>query len=68
MTNREAVENNYIVLFEAEDVNDPTWELIIAILREHIPGFNVGYGNDNWMAFAVPKELVPTDDDDLFEF
>lgn len=56
MTNKEAVENNNVVIFEAEDVNDPTQENIISVLRENIPGFNVGYGNGNWMAFAVPKE------------
>ena len=56
MTNREAVENNDVLLFEAEDCNDPMWEYVIAILSENIPGFNVGYGNGNWMAFAIPKE------------
>ena len=56
MTNREAVEKNNIVIFEVEDVNDPTWDVIISTLREHIPGFNVGYGNGNWMAFAIPKK------------
>ena len=56
MTNKEAVENNNVVIFEAEDVNDPTWEYIISVLKANIPGFNVGYGNGNWMAFAVPKE------------
>ena len=56
MTNKEAVENNNVVIFEAEDVDDPTWDYIISVLRENIPGFNVGYGYGNWMAFAVPKE------------
>lgn len=58
MTNKEAVENNNVVIFEAEDVNDLTWEYIISVLRENIPGFHVGYGNGNWMAFAVPKEWM----------
>ena len=58
MTNREMVENNSIIVFEAEDVNDPAWELIISTLREHIPGFNVGYGKGNWMAFAIPNDMV----------
>ena len=56
MTNKEAVENNNVVIFAAEDVNDPTWDYIISVLRKNIPGFNVGHGNGNWMAFAVPKE------------
>ena len=56
MTNKEMVENNNVVIFEAEDVNDPTWETIISVLRENIPGFNVGYGDGDWMAFAVPKK------------
>ena len=58
MTNREAVENNHVVIFEADDVNDPTWDVIVSILEEHIPGFKVGYGNGNWMAFAIPKETA----------
>lgn len=57
MTNKEAVENNNVLLFEAEDCDDPTWDVIIGILMEHIPGFTVGYGNGNWMAFAVPKNF-----------
>lgn len=56
MTNREAVENNNVLLFEAEDCDDPMWEYVITILRENIPGFSVGYGKGNWMAFAIPKE------------
>lgn len=56
MTNREMVENNDIVIFEADDVNDPTWEIIINVLRENVQGFNVGYGRGNYMAFAVPKK------------
>lgn len=56
MTNKEAVENNNVLIFEAEDVNDPAWETVIDVLTENIPGFNVGYGNGNWMAFAIPKE------------
>ena len=56
MTNREVVENNYVLLFEAEDCNDPMWGYVIEILSENIPGFNVGYGKGNWMAFAIPKE------------
>lgn len=56
MTNKEAVENNYVLLFEAEDCNDPMWEYVIEILRENISGFNVGYCSGNWMAFAIPKE------------
>ena len=56
MTNKEAVENNNVVIFEANDCNDPTWDVIIQVLRENIPGFNVGYGIGNFMAFAVPKK------------
>lgn len=57
MTNKEAVENNNVVIFEADDVNDSTWDIIISVLRENIPGFHVGYGNGNYMAFAIPKEF-----------
>ena len=56
MTNKEMVENNNVVIFEADDANDPTWETIISVLRENIPGFSVGYGDGDWMAFAVPKK------------
>lgn len=56
MTNKEVVENNNVVIFNAEDVNDPTWDYIISVLKKNITGFKVGYGKDNWMAFAVPKE------------
>ena len=55
MTNKEAVENNNVVIFEADDVNDPTWDTIISVLRENIPGFHVGFGDGNYMAFAIPK-------------
>ena len=56
MTNIEAVKYNDIVIFQADDVYDPTWDTIISVLKEHIPGFKVGYGNENWMAFALPKD------------
>lgn len=56
MTNREAVENNDVLIFEAEDCNDPMWDYVINILSKNIPGFSVGYGKGNWMAFAIPKE------------
>ena len=56
MTNKEAVENYNIVIFKAEDANDPTWDYIISVLRENIPGFNAGHGYGKWIAFAVPKE------------
>lgn len=62
MTNKEAVENNNVVIFEADDVNDPTWDIIISVLRENIPGFHVGYGDGNYMAFAIPKELQRGED------
>lgn len=55
MTNKEAVENNYVAIFEAFDVNDLAWDIIIKVLRENIPGFNVGFGDGNYMAFAIPK-------------
>lgn len=55
MTNKEAVENNYVAIFEASDVNDLAWDIIIKVLRENIPGFNVGFGDGNYMAFAIPK-------------
>ena len=56
MTNKEAVESYDTVIFTADDVNDPIWDYIISVLKENIPDFHVGYGNGNWMAFAVPKE------------
>lgn len=55
MTNKEMVENNYVAIFEASDVNDLAWDIIIKVLRENIPGFNVGFGDGNYMAFAIPK-------------
>lgn len=55
MTNKEAVENNYVAIFEASDVNDLAWDIIIKVLRGNIPGFNVGFGDGNYMAFAIPK-------------
>ena len=62
MTNKEAVENNNVVIFEADDVNDSTWDTIISVLRENIPGFHVGYGDGNYMAFAIPKEFQREED------
>jgi len=56
MTSREAIEKNNVVIFEADDVNDSTWDVIISILKEHIPGFSVVYGDGNRMAFAIPKK------------
>ena len=55
MTNKEAVENNYVAIFEASDVNNLAWEIIIKVLRENIPGFNVGFGDGNYMEFTIPK-------------
>ena len=57
MTNKEAVENNDVLIFECEDINDPTWLYVISVLEENIPGFRYGYGKGNWMAFAIPKEV-----------
>lgn len=43
-----------ILIFEAEDVNDPKWDIIIDVLSENIPGFEVRYGDGNYMNFVIP--------------
>lgn len=56
MTNEEIVRNYNFVIFEAEDVNDPTWHHIIKVLKDNIPDFQLGYGDGDYMSFAIPKE------------
>ena len=51
-------ENN-ILIFEAWDVNDPKWDVVIDILNENIPGFEVRYGDGNNMIFVIPQEYTP---------
>ena len=46
----------YSLIFEAEDVNDEGWDTIANILRENIPGFEVLYGDGNYMEFKWDKE------------
>ena len=46
----------YSLIFEAENVNDEGWDTIANILRENIPGFEVLYGNGNYMEFKWDKE------------
>lgn len=41
----------YSLIFEAEDVNDKGWDTITNILKENIPGFEVLYGNGNYIEF-----------------
>lgn len=38
-----------LVIFEADDVNDPAWDRIINILRKS--GIKVQYADGNWMNF-----------------
>lgn len=45
-----------VLSFEAEDVNDPLWDVIINILSENIEGFEVKYADGNWINFIIPKE------------
>lgn len=49
-----------ILVFEAEDCNDPRWEVIINILEKNIPGFEVRYADGDWMNFYLPnsKEIL----------
>lgn len=44
------------LLFEAEDVNDENWDMIIEMLRDNLPGFEVLYGDGNYMEFKWDKE------------
>ena len=48
-----------ILIFEAEDVNDPKWDAVIDVLSENIPGFEVRYGDGNYMNFIIPQEYTP---------
>jgi len=43
-----------ILIFEAEDVNDPKWDKVIEVLSDNIPGFEVRYGDGNYMNFVIP--------------
>lgn len=43
-----------ILIFEAWDVNDPRWDVIIDVLSENIPGFEVRYADGNYMNFVIP--------------
>lgn len=47
-----------VLTFEVEDVNDPLWEMIIEVLKENINGFEVAYGDGNWINFNIPKEEI----------
>ena len=44
-----------LVVFEAENVNDPSWELITKILKDC--GMQVMYGNGNYMNIIVKTEI-----------
>lgn len=44
------------LLFEAEDVNDEKWNMIIETLRDNLLGFEVLYGDGNYMEFKWDKE------------
>lgn len=40
------------VLFQADDVNDESWETIIEILKDNLPDFSVSYGDGDYMTFS----------------
>lgn len=48
-----------ILIFEAWDVNDPNWDIVIDVLMDHLPGFEVRYGDGNNMMFVIPHEDTP---------
>ena len=52
---------NDMITFRAEDVNDPRWEKIISVLKATIPGFEVLYGDGNWMNFYIPGSYDEVD-------
>lgn len=49
--------NEYILAFEAEDVNDPMWDKIIKVLKDNIEGFEVRYADGEWMNFVIPSDM-----------
>ena len=44
------------LLFEAENVNDEGWDMIIEMLRNNLSGFEILYGDGNYMEFKWDKE------------
>lgn len=44
------------LLFEVEDVNDEGWDMIIETLKDNLPGFEVLYGDGNYMEFKWDRE------------
>lgn len=44
------------LIFEAEDVNDERWNVIIETLRDNLPGFEVLYGEGDYMEFRWNSE------------
>lgn len=57
---------NDMITFRAEDVNDPRWEKIISVLKANIPGFEVLYGDGNWMNFYIPGSYDEVDWDKVY--
>lgn len=53
--------NENILVFEAVDVNDPSWDRVIDVLRDNIHGFEVRYGDGNSMIFTFPDKESPAD-------
>ena len=45
-----------LLLFEAENVNDEGWNVIIKTLKDNLPGFEVLYGDGNYMEFKWDSE------------
>lgn len=53
-------------VFEAEDVNDPRWDVIINILKANIDGFEVRYGDGDYINFYWPDsyKIVEENEED----
>lgn len=58
---------NY-VNFKAENCNDKSWDVIIKTLKDHLPNFDVYYGDGDNMAFQFDDVEVRTVLENYLEF
>lgn len=59
--------DNY-VNFEAENCNDKSWNVIIKTLKDHLPNFDVSYGDGDYMTFRFGDVDVRTLLENYLEF
>lgn len=44
-------QSKHLLVFEAQDCNDPDWDKVIEVLREQLPDFEVFFADGNNMNF-----------------